>query len=64
MTTNGQPKFQVMEIPRCLVCEKEVQPGEKVIVSMPELIVVHLDCADSEDHAREIMERHKESGGE
>ena len=64
MTTNGQPKFQVMQCPVCLVCEKEISPGEKVIVSMPELIFIHLDCVESEDEAREIMDRHKETGGE
>ena len=64
MTTNGQPKLHILELPHCLVCEKEISPGEKVVVSMPELIFIHLDCVDSEDHARKLIERQKETGGE
>lgn len=64
MTTNGHPKISIMQCPVCLVCEKEVQPGEKVIVSMPELIFIHLDCVLNEDHARELIRQHKETGGE
>lgn len=64
MTTNGHPNIKVMEVPQCLVCEKEISPGEKVIVSMPELIFIHLSCVLNEDHARELIRQHKETGGE
>ncbi len=59
MTTNGHPNIKVMEVPQCLVCEKEISPGEKVVVSMPELIFIHLDCVKDEDEARELIKRIK-----
>ena len=64
MTTNGQPKLHILELPNCLVCKKEIGPGQKVVVSMPEMIFIHLDCCLNEDHARELIRQHKESGGE
>lgn len=62
MTTNGHPKLHIIDLPVCLVCGKEVSPGEKVVVSMPELIFIHLDCVDDEDEARAIIKIHKERG--
>ncbi len=52
------------DVVKCLVCDKEICPGEKVIVSMPELIFIHLSCVLNEDHARELIRQHKESQGE
>lgn len=64
MGRNGQPHIQIMQCPVCLVCEKDVTPGEKVMVSMPDLIFIHMDCVVNEDHAKELIRQHKESGGE
>ena len=67
MTTNGQPYIQtdwLKDLPVCLVCENGVKPGEKVVVSVPEMLFIHLDCVESEDEAREILDRHKKSGVE
>ena len=65
MTTNGQPKIEIMGTPlQCLVCEKEIRPGEKVIVSMPDKIFIHMDCVENVDQAKELIRQHRETGGE
>ncbi len=64
MTRNGHPHIQIMELPVCLVCGKPFTRGQRVMVTNPDMIFIHEDCVDSEDHARELIKRHKESGGE
>lgn len=67
MSGNGQPYIQTdwtRDQPICLVCEKPPTKGQKVVVSIPEMIFIHLDCVEDRKEAEEIMDRHRESGGE
>ncbi len=66
MSRNGQPYIQTdwtTDQPICLVCEKPLTTGQKVVVSVPEMLFIHLDCVENQDEAREIMDRHRETGG-
>lgn len=67
MTTNGQPYITtdwMRDQPICLVCKKALTKGQKVVVSVPEMVFIHLDCVDGKTEAEEIFDRHKKSGGE
>jgi len=64
MSRNGQPYVRAIDLPLCLVCGKGFTPGEKVVVSEPDLIFIHLGCVEDVDEARKLMDRHRETGGE
>jgi len=51
MSRNGQPHIEAIELPLCLVCGKGFTHGEKVVVSQPELIFIHLGCVEDVDEA-------------
>jgi len=67
MTTNGQPTITtdwMRDRPLCLVCEEPLSKGQKVVVSVPEMVFIHLGCVDGQKEAEEIFDRYKKSGGE
>ena len=67
MGRNGQRIFTtdwMREQPLCLVCKKALTKGQKIVVSVPKMLFIHLDCVEDRDEAEEIMDRHKETGGE
>jgi len=63
MSGNGQPYIETMDLPLCLVCGKAFTQGQKVMVTNPDLIFIHMDCVENEDEARELIKQHKETGG-
>lgn len=64
MSRNGQPYISGKDLPLCLVCQKPFTKGQIVVASIPEMIFLHLDCVEGDqDKARELMEKHRETGG-